>query len=151
MQLSQQEKDRLRALYQKATYEVWPFKVAEPLILRPGAHHPEIDAELEDAKSWMFITAHNPFGQPQPQETNIQAQRKLHLELKRANKKYWPGRGYDPQSNVDWEEPSIFVFPVSRSEALDWASKFDQLAILYGEPGNPQNCSLPNKLNFRHP
>lgn len=135
MQLSQQEKDRLRALYQKATYEVWPSNVPEPLILRPGAHHPVIDAELEGAKSWMFITAHNPFGQPQPQETNIQAQRQLHLELIRSNKKYWPGRGYDPQSGEDWEEPSIFVFPVSRTEALRWAQDFRQLAILFAERG----------------
>jgi len=137
MQLSQQEKDRLTELYQKATYEVWPFNVAEPLILRPGAHHPAIDAELEGAESWMFITAHNPMGQPQPPEANIEAQQQLHLDIKRANKNYWPGRGYDPCSGEDWEEPSIFVFPISRKEALAWARKFEQLAILYGVSGQP--------------
>ncbi len=137
MQLSQQEKDRLTELYQKAYYEVWPFNVAEPLALCPGSHHPVIDAELKDANSWMFITAHNPMGQPQPTEANIEAQQQLHLEIMRAEKNYWPGRGYDPRPEVDWEEPSIFVFPISRKEALAWARKFEQLAIFYGVSGQP--------------
>jgi len=137
MQLSQQEKDRLRTLYQQAIYEVWPSHEAEPMILRWGAHHSEIDTGLEGAEGWMFITAYNPMGQAQPLETNMQAQQQLHLDLIRSDKNYWPGRSYDPQSGENWEEPSIFVFPVSRSEALNWARKFDQLAILYGVPGQP--------------
>jgi hypothetical protein len=135
MQLSKKEKDRLRKLYQKATYEVWPFNVAEPLNLRPGEHHPQIDAELEGAESWMFITAHNPLGQPQTPEANIQAQQQLHLEIMRGNKNHWPGRGYDPRPEVDWEEPCLFVFPILRPEALRWAQQYRQLAVLFAERG----------------
>jgi len=135
MKLSQKEKNRLRELYLKAYYEVWPNHVAEPLILRPGAHHPEIDAELGGANSWMFITAHNPMGKLHLPEVNKKAQQQLHLDIKRANKNYWPGRGYDPRSGEDWEEPSIFVFPISRKEARAWAEQFRQLAVLFGERG----------------
>jgi hypothetical protein len=146
MQLSQQEKDRLRKLYLKATYEVCPHNVPEPLHLRPEEQHPEIDAEFEGAESWMLITAHEPMGQPHPPEINKQAQQKLHLDIKRANKNCWPGRGYDPRPEVDWEEPCLFVFPVSRQEALRWAERYRQLAVLFGERGQAAELLFTQKV-----
>jgi hypothetical protein len=137
MNISKKERARLAEMYQKAVYEVRPRDREEPIVLRAGAMHPPLDALLTRNEHWMFITAYEPMGQPQAPEINKRAQQDLWKEVKTAGKTVWHALGYDPRAGFNWKEPSLFVFPVSRTEALAWARKFNQLAILYGTPGQP--------------
>jgi hypothetical protein len=135
MTISDEERTRLRALYEKACYEAYPQGANHPIQIKLGVDHPSIDDELGALESWMFITAYEPMGQKHPPRRNRLAQQRLLREVKRKQKQRWRARGYAPDNGENWEEPSLLVFPVSKSEALDWARRYRQLAILFGSQG----------------
>lgn len=135
MTISEKERARLQVLYEKARYEVQPPQGTSPVQIEIGALHPQIDDHLRPRESWMFITAYEPMGQEHPPRRNRLAQQRLLHALEEKRKRYWMARGYDPRAEQSWEEPSVLVFGVSRSEALNWARRYRQLAILFGARG----------------
>ncbi len=135
MQISNEERARLKSLYLKAAYEVQYPHSASSFCIEVGTNHPQLDEYLAPTESWMFMTAYEPMGQKYSTRRNRLAQQRLLREADKKEKKLWTGLGYDLRSDADWEEPSALIFPVTKTEAFDWAHRYRQLAILFGSRG----------------
>ena len=125
--------DRLND-YERADYVVF----GEPeLVLRIGEPSPDLDdlIEAEGKATALYITAANPFGEPQDQWENALAMAALSQVL---DGKYpcYPGEGRDPKGEWD-AEPSLLVIGITRNEAEDLGCRYDQNAIVFIEKGRP--------------
>lgn len=85
-----------------------------------------------------FITAENPYSEPQTPATNAERQRRLGEELTALGLTHFPGegRGEDPS----WPaEASFLVLGLRREEASDLGRKYGQNAIVWiGADGVPE-------------
>ena len=123
--------DRLND-YERADYVVF----GEPdLVLRIGELNPDLDdlLEAEESATATFITAANPFGEPQDEWENKLAMIALAQVL---DGKYpcYSGEGRDPKG--EWNaEPSLLVIGISRADAEDLGRRYDQNAIVFIEKG----------------
>lgn len=97
---------------------------------------PELNALAaeQDVKSWIFITAYNPYSQQLSAEENEQRQSLLKNLLTLQCYKFYDGAGVGDSG--DWPpEPSFFVLDIAQEKALTFGKVFDQNAIVYCEVG----------------
>jgi hypothetical protein len=118
--------------YERAHYVVF----GEPeLVIRIGELNPDLDdlIEADGGASAAFITAANPFGEPQDPWENALAMAALSQVLDGKYPSY-SGEGRDPKG--EWNaEPSLLVIGITRSEAEDLGRRYDQNAIVFIEKG----------------
>ncbi len=123
---------QLREAYLATTYEVKHLG----LQLRIGEENWHLEEFLIDnnAFSWSFISAWNPFSQPLSTSENESRHLKL---VEFAKMKQWVfAEGFGVPPNEDWEaEKSLFLLDISRNEAIDLGKMFDQNAIVFGRLG----------------
>ncbi|MFT6319429.1 MAG: hypothetical protein ACJAT4_000346 [Granulosicoccus sp.] len=123
---------QLREAYLATTYEVKYLG----LQLRIGEENWDLEEFLIDnnAFSWAFISAWNPFSKPLPlSENEIR-----HARLKNLTKsKQWVfAEGFGIPQNKDWEaEKSLFILDISKTDAINLGKNFDQNAIVIGRLG----------------
>lgn len=115
----------LRA-YRAAEYVVF----GDPqVVVRIGAPAPQLGRAA-------FVTACNPEGKPQDDDTNRAAQAQLEARLEKGGWRYVRGEGRDPAGG--WKaEPSFLVLGIPKDEAEALGRRFRQNAIVYLEPGRP--------------
>ena len=121
----------LRA-YERADYVVY----GEPdLVLRIGERNADLDdlLEADGGATAAFITAANPFGEPQDAWENALAMAALTQGL---DGKYacYSGEGRDPKGEWD-AEPSLLVIGIAREDAEDLGRRYDQNAIVFIDKG----------------
>ena len=113
------------------------------ITIRLDESNPELLAYLQQKQisSWAFITAWNPYSNPQTPEYNQQQQEELLHKLRHFTVCKGEGRGRDGQ----WPaEESFFVAGISRAEAEFLGSDFGQYAILVNkESGEPELLACP--------
>ena len=125
--------DRLND-YERADYVVF----GEPeLVIRIGELNPDLDdlLEAEGEATAAFITAANPFGEPQDPWENALAMAALSQVLEGKYPCY-SGEGRDPKGKWD-AEPSLLVIGITRNDAEDLGRRYDQNAIVFIEKGRP--------------
>jgi hypothetical protein len=128
----------LAAAYKQTTYEVY---TGERIIrLRIGEYNSDIDELLEkySSKSWVFITAYNPWSGKLSEVENKARQSELIKEI--SGYRFFPGAG-KPDDN-DWEpEISVLVLDLPKKETARLISKYQQNAVVTGEKGQaPALC-----------
>lgn len=125
---------QLRDAYLATIYEIKHLG----LHLRIGQENWDLEEFLIDnnAFSWAFISAWNPFSQSLPiSENNIR-----HEKLKNIVKSnQWVfAEGFGVPQNQDWEaEKSFFILDIPKREAIDLGKKFNQNAIVIGRLSKP--------------
>ncbi len=123
---------RLRDAYSATIYEVKHLG----LQLRIGEENWHLEEFLIDnnAFSWAFISAWNPFSQPLSSVENENRHLKM-IEI--AKKKQWVfAEGFGIPQNEDWKpEKSLFLLDISQSDSIDLGKMFDQNAIVIGRLG----------------
>lgn len=128
---------RLEPAYLSTRYVVdaVPEVLAEPLTIRIGEQHPQLDA-LGVGSGWLFITAWNPGGKPAPAADNARALRKLEQRLVSLGQQHFRGRGVGADPTWTPEE-SFLVLDVSRALARRLGEEMEQLAVVIGAAGEP--------------
>lgn len=100
--------------------------------IKINEHHQELDKLLNkhESKTWAYITAYNPFSKKLSEDENIMRNKKLE-SLLIGNKIFYSGRG--ESINGDWPpEESFLILEISRRDAIKFAKKFKQNAIVFG-------------------
>jgi hypothetical protein len=122
-------RDELTKVYLQTNYVV---KTANSeIVVRVGVINEKLDGLLkkQKAENWAFVTAYNPFSKQLADEENQKRQKELINLLNTENFHFLHGRG----EGEGWEpEPSIFIFDIERSRAVEIARRFEQNAILFG-------------------
>ena len=129
-----QEKQKWEAVYLQADYVV--LEGQNKIVIRISEPSAELDELLKqnEAKSWAFMTAYNPFSKLLSEEENAARQADLQRLLQERNFRFLNGYGESP--NGDWNaEPSVFVFEIDRQTAVEIGRQFDQHAIVFGKTG----------------
>lgn len=120
--------------YRKAIYIVIEGK--EKRIFRIGDVSAAVDEILKNkqAARFAFITAYNPRSKEMTQTENETRQKELEQSLRAAGHEFLHGCG--TSENGTWKpEKSVFVFDISKPEAVKIGREFGQNAIVYGEKG----------------
>lgn len=122
----------LHAAYTAALYHVF---ADPPFVLRVGEPSAELDRllMLHAADTWAFVTACNPGSVVLPVEVNAERMEQLREVL--TDFTTYPGESSD--AGGGWAEASLLVAGISRSEAVEVATAFEQAAILAGVRGGP--------------
>jgi hypothetical protein len=94
--------------------------------------------EFSELENWAFITAWNPLPQILSLEENKIRNKQLEEDIKQIDLKYTFGLGIS-QDEL-WSEESFFIENINLSIANQLASKYGQLAFVYGTSG--QNAEL---------
>jgi hypothetical protein len=125
---------RLREAYLATTYEVRHLG----LHLRIGEENWHLQEFLIDnnAFSWAFISAWNPFSQPLPFSEN---EKRHSILMDFVKKKQWIfTEGFGVPQKDEWEaEKSLFILDITINEAIDLGKRFDQNAIVIGRLAKP--------------
>lgn len=118
-----------------AAYKVTYFKVwiEDGFTIQLG----EINQQLvglfakHQVESAAFITAYNPFSQPETElEKNTAAQAELEAEIESIDLDFYPGQGEDPTGK--WAaEPSALVMGIGLEQAKMLGIKYQQNAIVW--------------------
>ena len=124
---------RLKEAYLATIYEIKNLG----LQIQVGVENWHLEEFLIDnnAFSWVFISAWNPYSKPLSFLENENRHQEL-VDL--VNKNQWVfAEGYGiPQQN-DWEaEKSLFILDISKKEAIELGNRFEQNAIVIGRLGN---------------
>ena len=93
-----------------------------------------LDALLskQDAKSWAYITAYNPFSQTLTDEANDARHRLLLQSVAAFSSFEGEGKGADES----WPpEKSLLILGISKEQAIAIGNEYEQNAIVYGEAG----------------
>lgn len=101
--------------------------------LRPGVASETLRCWLETAgaNEFAILTAHNPDAQPADEQDNAMRQSQLECDLLAAG--FEPYAGENVALDADWpNEETCFVPAISRAEALAFARKYRQKAIICG-------------------
>lgn len=108
------------------------------LVLQVGEVSTALDKLLSqhDARQAIFFTADNPRSQLYSLQQNEQRRAQLIGQL--TQEKFRFLHGYSRGHAGDWpDELSVLVLNVSRERAMLLARQFEQLALLWIEPGQP--------------
>lgn len=103
------------------------------LEIQIGRYHPKVDQFLMDnnAFSWAFVSACNPFSKLLPDLENEQRHAHLVDYLEELHYLHLLGQGKGVDG--DWPpEKSLLVLNISRQKAMQLAKKFEQNAIVFG-------------------
>ena len=102
---------------------------------RIGEPSPALDALLaaENARAGIFIGAANPRSQQRSRTENDAANRRLAAELAAAGYRTLPHEGV--AADGGWREHGFFVLDMTAEEALRWAERFGQYAIVAASLG----------------
>jgi hypothetical protein len=119
----------LRPLYEATRYLV--HHPRGTLAVRIGEVSPALDALLaaEDVSEGVFITAANPRSRKMSATENEAANRTLAEALDREGYRALPHEGVAEAG--DWHEHGFFVLALGPREALRWAERFGQCAIVH--------------------
>jgi Protein of unknown function (DUF3293) len=112
------------------------------ITVRIGESSRDLDALLEahSARHGVFITAHNPRSEPQPDSVNQIANDAIRRIFAERGLVTLPHIGRSPDG--DWIEHGFFVLELARSDALSLAAEFEQFAIVLTERGKPAELLL---------
>ena len=111
----------------------------DEFILRIGEHSPELATRYEafGANCALFITAFNPFGQKQDENSNENAHERLGKQLRDDSDHVIKGVGFDPTGA--WSEKSYLAFGIDAARAEELGRLFQQDAVVWiGEDAVPQ-------------
>ena len=100
-----------------------------------------LDALLskQDAKSWAYITAYNPFSQTFTAEANDARHRLLLQSVAAFSSFEGEGKGADES----WPpEKSLLILGISKEQAIAIGNEYEQNAIVYGEVGQAAQLLL---------
>ena len=100
-----------------------------------------LDALLskQDAKSWAYITAYNPFSQTFTDEANDARHRLLLQSVASFSSLEGEGKGADES----WPpEKSLLILGISKEQAIAIGNEYEQNAIVYGEAGQAAKLLL---------
>lgn len=132
------DEELLRA-YQHTVYRV----LDPPFALRIGRQHPALDRWLlaREANCWAFLTAANPDSRLLAAAENQQHQSRLQAALAAAGYATYPAAG--EALDGKWPpEPSWLVPRLDRPAGLDWARRYEQLALVWGRTGEAAQLVL---------
>lgn len=127
--MSEAARAALRPVYEATRYLV--HHAGRTLAARIGEASPALDALLaaENAASGVFITAANPRSETRSAAENAAANRALAEALDRAGCRVLPHEGVAEAG--DWREQGFFVLALGADEALRWAERFGQYAVVH--------------------
>ena len=100
-----------------------------------------LDALLskQDAKSWAYITAYNPFSQTFTAEANDARHRLLLQSVAAFSSFEGEGKGADE----NWPpEKSLLILGITKEQAIAIGNEYEQNAIVYGEAGQAAQLLL---------
>ena len=100
-----------------------------------------LDALLskQDAKSWAYITAYNPFSQTFTDEANDARHRLLLQSVAAFSSFEGEGKGADES----WPpEKSLLILGITKVQAIAIGNEYEQNAIVYGEAGQAAKLLL---------
>ena len=100
-----------------------------------------LDALLskQDAKSWAYITAYNPFSQTFTDEANDARHRLLLQSVAAFSSFEGEGKGADES----WPpEKSLLILGITKEQAIAIGNEYEQNAIVYGEAGQAAQLLL---------
>jgi Protein of unknown function (DUF3293) len=105
---------------------------------------PELDRVLLDynAKFGVFITAHNPRSELQPNELNQAANLELERVLHERSLHFFAHVG----RNGTWSEEGFFVLDLEPDAAVTLAEMFEQFAVVILEPGQVARLQLTSLI-----
>lgn len=130
------ERDKeIEEAYRNAIYVVFDNQENETTF-RIGEHSTAIDEilSINQAASFAFITAYNPYSKTTAKAENEVRQKALEQTVNALGLSFLNGYGTD--ENEKWQpEQSIFVFDISKLEAARIGREFRQNAVVYCEKG----------------
>jgi hypothetical protein len=94
--------------------------------------------EFDMLENWAFITAWNPSPDILSLEENQNRNKQLEQDIKQLGLKYSLGLGIAEDGN--WSEESFFIENIDLNKVNELASKYVQLAFVYGIRG--ENATL---------
>ncbi len=98
----------------------------------------QTNTELNKLANWAFITAWNPSPDILSLEENQNRNKQLEKDIKQLGLKYSLGIGISEDHK--WSEESFFIENIYINKANELASKYRQLAFVYGIRG--ENATL---------
>lgn len=120
--------------YRRTTFRVTETEL--PIDIRIGSRCPKLDALLNghQTDSWAFITAWNPASKKLDIAENRRRQSTLEAEVRERG--YTVYRGAGVPDDEGWEpEESVLVVGINREEAVKFARRHGQAAIVAGRRG----------------
>ncbi len=121
----------MEGVYRRALYRV---DAEEVFVLRIGQFSDALKALFDSQKcqSAAFLTAFNPGGVKTSDTYNNRAQNELENHLEHSGIEAIAGIGLDSDRESQWPgEPSVLALSIKRTQAIEIANKFGQLAILW--------------------
>jgi hypothetical protein len=112
------------------------------ITLKIGEYPSELLNYFPKIESWAFITAWNPLPNILSIDQNKIRNSELLAQLNAANYETYPGIGISKDEK--WSEASFFIVNIDLETAHSIASRFGQLAFLYGDR------ERGNELIFTH-
>jgi hypothetical protein len=112
------------------------------LVVRIGESNAGLDALLaaHGSSHGVFITAHNPRSEPQPDDVNDAANEQMCAILAARRLVAFPHIGRSPDG--EWSEHGFFVLDLDPTDALTLAADFGQFAIVVTERDKPAELLL---------
>lgn len=121
-------------------YRATSYVASEPggqeIRIRVGEESPDLNSLLQahGVTSCAFLTPCNPRSEPLSDGVNAARLAALRAEMEARGFPYWEGMGVG--EGTGWPpEPSLLVFGISRSEAIEMAVRYEQYAFVFGELG----------------
>lgn len=127
---------KLQDAFDKTRYVV--MLPAAKTIIRAGKPvPPAIDKVLADAgaSSWAYVTAWNPGSVKQTADENNRRHVELQAAVTAGGWESFPGEGVGVSAWL--AEKSLLIIGASREDGLALGRRFEQLAIVFGERGQP--------------
>ena len=121
----------LLAAYRATTYTA---RLAESVLrIRVGARCLRLDQELADRNlsSWAYLTAYNPGSKLLPDAENTVRHQELMRAVQSGGWACYPGTGV-PDAPSWKPEESLLILGIERPQAIELASHFGQLALVWG-------------------
>ena len=98
----------------------------------------QANTEFENMKNWAFITAWNPSPEILSLVENQSRNQQLEQDIKQLGLQYSLGIGISEDQK--WSEESLFIENIDLNKANELATKYRQLAFVYGIRG--ENATL---------
>lgn len=102
------------------------------LEIKIGQQNEDLSVFLFDnnAFTWAFVSASNPFSIKIAEEENLRRQKALIGFVENSSLRYLEGEG--KSTDQKWIEKSLLILDISKKEAIKLAQNFEQNAIVFG-------------------